>query len=320
MPANVETMFSANRIVPWHGLGKVIEEAPDSVAAIKLAGLDWDVVQTPIFARKQGGGAEGEFETIPNYFANVRSDNNNALGIVTGRYQIVQNREAFTFTDSLISEGEVKYETAGSLKEGRQVWMLARMNREYDILGDKFDPYLCFVNSHDGTGAVRVMMTPIRVVCQNTLNIAMRQANRAWSSTHVGDMASKMAQAQMTLGLATEYMDALNEEANILAGISVSPAQVKEILDELLPVSTKTSERQANTLFMKRQSIEQALKADDISRFNGTGWAVVNAVSDFVTHTEPYRKTQTFRENQFARVVNGDVLFDKTYQLLKAVA
>lgn len=310
MPALIDSMMSV-RQVPWHGLGKVIEDAPDSKEAIKIAGLDWDVTPVPIYT------SNGQ---IPNHIANIRSDNDSVLGIVTERYNIVQNRDAFTFTDSLIAEGEVRYETAGSLRDGRQIWMLAKMKDEYDILGDKFDSYICFINSHDGTGAVRVLMTPIRVVCKNTLNLAIKHATRSWSTTHVGDIAAKMSQAQKTLGLATSYMHGLNEEANKLVDVKISQNQFIEVLNELLPIDSRTNERAANNILLKREGIQRAMREEDISKFNGSAWQVINAVSDFVGHSAPQRNTTTYRENSFARIAAGDTLFDKTYALLKAVA
>ncbi|WP_336784055.1 DUF932 domain-containing protein [Paenibacillus illinoisensis] len=310
MPANVEEMFSV-RVAPWHGLGKIVKEAPDSAAAIKLAGLDWDVIQSPVYVDDQ---------KVDNYFANKRSDNNEVLGIVTGRYSIVQNSEAFAFTDSLIKEGEVKYETAGSLKDGRQVWMLAKMEQEYSILGDKFDPYMCFINSHDGTGAVRVLMTPIRVVCQNTLNAALAGAKRAWSTTHVGNMADKLEDAKNTLMYAGHYMNKLEEDAHRLTDIKLTAEKYGEIINEILPITVKTSERQAKVIQLRRDAILHAMKADDIRKFAGTGWGFMNAISDYTTHAEPVRKTETFRDNQFSRVVAGDKLFDLAYTVLNKVA
>lgn len=318
MPAMImenDMIFSASRVVPWHGLGIVVEEAPDSEAAIKLAKLDWEVQQKPVYFN-----AGDTYNVAPNYIANVRSDTQEVLGIVSERYQIVQNQEAFGFTDALISGGDVRYETAGSLKNGRQVWMLGKMNQDFEILGDKVDPYLCFVNSHDGTGAIRVLMTPVRVVCKNTLNMAIAQASRSWSTTHVGDIASKMKEAERTLGLATAYMEKLNENANELVDIYVNESRFNEILDELLPIDQRVNERAMNTVLRKREAIQRAMKADDIAKFRGTGWQVINAVSDFITHAEPARRTKTFEENRFAKVVGGDTLFDKTYQLLLAVA
>lgn len=310
MPALIDSMMSV-RQVPWHGLGEIVKEAPDSVAAIKLAGLDWDVIQSPVFVN----GKQAD-----NYFANTRSDNDEILGIVTGRYSIVQNSEAFAFTDALIKEGAVKYETAGSLKGGRQVWMMAKMEKEYSILGDKFDPYLCFTNSHDGTGAVRVMMTPIRVVCQNTLNAAIAGAKRSWSTSHVGEIAAKLEDAKKTLTYGEAYMSSLEEDAARLADIKITGDMYGEIINALLPITIKTSEREKKTIETKREGILHAMKQDDIKRFAGTGWGFMNAVSDFTTHAEPMRKTKTYEANRFSRVVEGDSLFDLAYLMLNKVA
>ena len=121
MSANVETMFYT-REKPWHGLGTKVMEAPTSEDALILAGLNWNVVQQPICTNFG--------EMIPGYKANIRDSDGKVLGVVGERYQVLQNREAFAFTDELLGEG-VKYETAGALKEGRQVWLLARLPREY---------------------------------------------------------------------------------------------------------------------------------------------------------------------------------------------
>ena len=155
MPANVETMFYV-RETPWHNLGINVDEAPTSESALILSGLNWNVVQKTIFTNDN--------DLIPNYKVNLRETDNRILGVVTDRYKIVQNREAFAFTDSLLGEG-VTYETAGSLQNGKKVWLLARLPENYKILGDDVCPYLVFSNSHDGSGAIRICMTPIRVVC-----------------------------------------------------------------------------------------------------------------------------------------------------------
>ena len=126
MPANVETMFSV-RETPWHGLGRIIMDAPASREALELAGLDWQVESRNIYS---GTGA-----MIPGYRADVRSTDDAVLGVVSDRYRIVQNEEAFQFTDDLLGEG-VTYETAGSLQGGKKVWMLARLPRKYLIAGD----------------------------------------------------------------------------------------------------------------------------------------------------------------------------------------
>ena len=162
MAALVETMFSV-REKPWHGLGTIVSEAPDSQKALELAGLDWNVIQKDIIT-------SDESSVIPGFKANVRDTDNSVLGIVTDRYKVVQNSEAFAFTDELLGEG-VRYETAGSLQDGRRTWLLARLPHQYIINGEEISPFLVFMNAHDGSSAIKVAMTPVRVVCSNTLNL-----------------------------------------------------------------------------------------------------------------------------------------------------
>ena len=191
MPANVETMFSV-RETPWHGLGRIIMDAPASREALELAGLGWQVESRNIYS---GTGA-----MIPGYRANVRSTDDAVLGVVSDRYRIVQNEEAFQFTDDLLGEG-VTYETAGSLQGGKKVWMLARLPRKYLIAGDQVEPYLVIFNSHDGSSGVKVAMTPIRVVCQNTLNLALNTAKRSWTARHTENVLLRVQDARETLQL-----------------------------------------------------------------------------------------------------------------------
>lgn len=178
MAANVETMFYT-RQKPRHGLGTMVQEAPTSKDALILAGLDWQVIQKPIITE--------DGIPISGFKANLRETDNRVLGVVTDRYRTIQNHDAFAFTDSLLGEG-VTYETAGSLQNGRRVWMLAKLPQRYIISGDEITPYLVFMNAHDGTGAIKAAMTPIRVVCMNTLNLALSTAKRSWSTNHVGDI------------------------------------------------------------------------------------------------------------------------------------
>ena len=218
MAANVETMFSV-RERPWHGLGTVVESAPSSKEALELAGLDWQVHQKDISVLWG--------RTIPGYKANVRDIDGAVLGVVTDKYRVVQNEDAFAFTDELLGEG-VKYETAGSLNGGRKVWILARLPREYVISGERISPYLVFSNTHDGSGAIRVAITPIRVVCNNTLNLALARAERSFSMIHTGNINEKFEEAKKTLFMADTYMEELGKEFERLRNIKVSDAQVEE--------------------------------------------------------------------------------------------
>lgn len=245
MSANVESMFYV-RETPWHGLGTRVIEAPSSEDALIAAGLNWNVIQEPIYT--------GENEPISGYKANVRDSDRRVLGVVTDRYKVVQNHEAFAFTDELLGQG-VRYETAGSLQEGRKVWLLAHMPHEYIISGERISPYLLFSNTHDGSGAVRIALTPIRVVCNNTLNLALRTAERSWSMIHTGDIRSKMKEASDTLFKAERYMDELGKEFENLRMHKLSDQEVMDYIEILLPIEDGSTPQQVRN--MKRLQIYQ---------------------------------------------------------------
>lgn len=309
MAANVESMFYV-RETPWHGLGIKVNAAPDSREALIAAGLDWDVIQEPIYTdqRKQ----------IPGYRVNVRESDRRVLGVVSERYKIVQNRDAFAFTDDLLGKG-VRYETAGSLQNGRKVWLLARMPHEYIVMGEQVAPYLIFFNSHDGTGAIKVAMTPIRVVCQNTLNLALHTAKRSWSMIHTGNIQDKMREARDTLLLAENYMDNLGKEVEVLRKKELTDRQVMDYIDILLPIKEGSTPQQIRN--MKRLQEDMKMRyfdAPDLKNVGNNAYRFINAVSDFATHVEPLRKTKNYQENLFAKTVEGNPLIDTAYQMVAA--
>ena len=324
MAANVETMFYVGE-TPWHGLGQEIDHCLTSEEAIKVAGLDWDVIPKPIYDEL---GRE-----ISGYKVNQRSSDNKNLGIVINRYAIVQNRDAFAFTDALLGEG-VTYETAGSLASGKRVWMLAKMEGT-TLAEEKIDPYLVFTNSHDGTGAIRVAITPVRVVCQNTLNLALSRASRHWSCVHKGDIQSKLDEARFTLQNAEAYMKALEEEFGELKRKKVTEEQVRNMTNKLLELefndlfkkAVKTGKVVEFKELAKQQKYEEKLnrKRDDILNIyfdkpdlKGTehsAFRFINAVSDYATHTTDHKNTKNYRENLFMRTIDGNGLIDTSYQL-----
>ena len=308
MAANVETMFYT-REKPWHGLGTMVAEAPNSKDALRLAGLNWKVLQEPVYTENE--------ELIQGYKANVRDTDRKVLGVVTDRYKVIQNEEAFAFTDTLLGEG-VRYETAGSLQEGRRVWMLARLPREFIIGGERISPYMVFSNTHDGSGAVKTALTPIRVVCNNTLNLALRTAKRSWSMIHTGDISGKIEEAKNTLLLADEYMTALGQEFENLRKIKLSEKQVLDYIKILLPMEENYSLLQKRGVEKLRADMKMRyFDAPDLKDVGNNGYRFVNAVSDFATHSTPRRKTANYKENIFARTADGNPMIDRAYQLVK---
>lgn len=308
MSANVETMFSV-REKPWHGLGTIVEEAPTSTEAIKLAGLDWNVISTDVIVN--GKIAE-------NYKANVRSSDNKLLGIVGNKYSIVQNSEAFTFTDNLVNEG-MKYETAGSLKDGKRIWLLGKLPAE-KILDDEVIPYVCFTNTHDGSGAVKVIMTPVRVVCNNTLNLALEKAKRSWSTRHIGNINDRLDEAKRTLELSNNYMKELSTVADEFANSKITEEQFTKITEELFPIVTEDTDRKKANMKQCRDNFTACYFAPDIAKFMNTKWGVINAATDFVDHITPNRKTESYQENNWGRIMDGHIIVDTTMLKLLAMS
>ena len=309
MAANVESMFYV-RETPWHGLGTRVKEAPSSKDALIYAGLDWKVIQEPVYTDSQ--------ELIEGYKANVRDSDRRVLGVVTDRYKVIQNEEAFAFTDALLGEG-VRYETAGSLQGGKKVWMLARMPHEYIITGERISPYLLFSNTHDGSGAIKVALTPIRVVCNNTLNLALSTAKRSWSMIHTGDIQGKLQEAKDTLLLADRYMDSLGKEFENLRMKSMTDKQVMEYIEVLLPMEEDGTMKQKRNIEHLREDLKMRyFDAPDLQDVGKNAYRFINAVSDFATHAQPLRKTANYKENLFARTVEGNPMIDKAYQMVCA--
>lgn len=309
MAANVESMFYV-RETPWHGLGTRVNETLHSKEALTAAGLDWKVLQEPIYTDQK--------EIITGYKANVRDSDRQVLGVVTDRYKVVQNREAFAFTDELLGEG-VRYETAGSLQGGKKVWLLAHMPHEYIISGERISPYLVFSNSHDGSGAIKVAITPIRVVCQNTLNLALSTAKRSWSMIHTGDIKGKMQEAKETLFMAETYMDHLGKEFDTLRRKKLTDQQVMDYIEVLLPLEDGSTPQQIKNMKRLREDMKiRYFDAPDLKDVGKNAYSFVNAVSDFATHAEPLRRTANYKENLFSRTVEGNPLIDKAYQMMLA--
>lgn len=311
MAANVETMFSV-REKPWHGLGTIVMDAPESKEAIQMAGLDWAVLQRDVFTE--------DGYLIPGYKVNVRDNDFATLGIVSDRYKIVQNDEAFAFTDNLLGEG-VTYETAGSLQGGKKVWLLAKLPQKYIIAGDEITPYFVIMNSHDGTCSIKAAMTPIRVVCQNTLNLALTTAKRIWTTKHTENIFNRMTEAEDTILLAEKYMTELGKGIDELSKIKLSDRKVMEYMEQFFPVTEDMSDiKKKNNIRLLNDMKARYFDAPDLKDIGKNGYKFINAISDFATHAEPIRKTKNYKENLFLNTVEGNALIDKGYQMMKAIA
>ncbi len=328
--SNVETMFDANnRPMPWENLGEKIFGALNSKDAIKAAKLDWFVYPMPVYSEICYPGRDPfkrKMKIAENFVANVRDIDDEILGIVSPKYKIIQNTEAFAFTDELLGNHNIVYETAGSIDGGKRIWLLARIPAMFKIFDDDIDPYIVFTNTHDGSGAVKVIMTPVRVVCKNTLNLALQTAKRCWSASHIGNVKEKMIMARETLFNAKNYMDYLILSAKKLYKIKLATEKVEAIIDALLPIRKDgKKEHIVNTERRRKDLMNRFKNAPDLQNYKGTGYALINAVSDYASHQPFYEaftkgnikkntSIQNLRERNFVRNIDGMELLDKAYK------
>lgn len=311
MAHQVESMFSANRIKPWHyeltkDVTKIIQEAPNSHDALVAAGLDWTVEGRPIY--------DANGNVIRGFKANTRSSDDKVLGIVTDRYQVVQNIDAFQFTDNLIG-GDVRYETAGSLNGGKRVWMLAKMPTK-KVAGDEVETFVAFCNTFDGSGSVKAIVTPVRIVCANTMSIALSTAKRSWSMRHRGDIQGKLEEARDTLELTEMYMHELDKQAERWANVTVNEDQLQQLLNKLFPEKAEATERQKRLIQQDKDNFMVCYFAPDIVKFQNTAWGVINAASDMATHMAPKRQTANYEANRWGKIMDGTTLLDSVVDML----
>lgn len=324
----VETMFNAsNRPMPWDDLrdSKSVVGALNSKEAIVAAGLDWIVRPMPVFAEISYMGKNPSMKRAEHYVANVRDKDDRVLGIVTDKYKIVQNTEAFAFTDKLLGGHNIEYETAGSIDDGKRIWLLAKIPAMFKIFDDDIEQYLVFTNTHDGNGSVKVAMTPIRVVCRNTLNLALKEAKRCWFMTHLGNISKKMDMASLTLFNAKNYMEFLKKSAEELNKIRLSPFEIAKIIDYLLPIKEDGGEEHKENVKQRQTDLfNRFLHAPDLQNYDSTGYRLINAVSDYASHQPFYelsfkakvkeKSIASLRERNFIKNIDGIDLVDKAYK------
>lgn len=294
MPHEVETMVSA-RGVPWHGLGEVVEKAMTAKEALILAGLDWDVELVPVFARVTDldHSAEPTYEylKVEDHWASVRDTDKSVLGIVGARYKPVQNRDLFSFLDDLVGSGDAHYETAGSLLKGRRVFMTAKIPKEVRIGGEvPVDLFLVVASSHDGSLALTAMVTPVCVVCMNTLNMAIRGARQRWSIRHTESAEGRIAQAREALSLTFAYTDEWQAQMDRLAAEEFTKAEFEGLVRDVFP-----STREIRAPFTEEQYamigvLESSPNITDGLRY--TKWGALMAVTEHLDWGRDFRSSR----------------------------
>jgi phage/plasmid-like protein (TIGR03299 family) len=299
----------------WHGLGTVVDEAPSSAEAIKLARLEWEVMQQPIYtdSAQQTLAGGPDKAKVAGWTANVRKDTGEVLGVVTDRYKPVQNVEAFSFCDGLLADGIIRYESAGAMRGGKIIWLLAQMPGRTDEVaeGDTLRRFILFVNSHDGSRAALVLPTSVRVVCMNTLRLALGKGRaNALRIRHTGEIDGKLDAARQAVGLVNSMFDANLGTARKLASRRLVHNDFIAYIDRLMPLGETDSERAKKHRQEVRAKIKRNFYSDhrqQLGAIRQSAWAAFNSVTQFVDHQAERRggTTKQRAENGFCSVTLG---------------
>ena len=222
----------------WHGLGQILQDNPTSSEAMQQAGLDYRVKKMPLYTGDNGRRidptgihAESSLITVPHYFASVRTDSAAPLGVVGKDYQIVQNQDAFTFFDSIAQAEGIHYETAGALGAGERIFITAKMPGTIRVgKEDLIERYIFLTNSHDGSGSITAAFTPVRIVCQNTLNAALNSKTSVVRIRHTSGAQQRLAQAHSIMGLASRSSEQAEAVFNRWAKVRISDPELKKLI------------------------------------------------------------------------------------------
>jgi phage/plasmid-like protein (TIGR03299 family) len=281
---------------PWHRLGTQLKESATAAVAIKAANLDWTVVKRSLLA------FDGKVShPIPDRFAIVREDwygqPKPIFGIVGSEYTPLQNRDAFSFFDDIVGQGAAIYHTAGALGEGERVWILAKLPEEMRVLGEDIaHKYLLLANSHDGSSAVQIKFTPIRVVCQNTLSMALAEG-RTLRVPHLRNLRDRMEQATEVLGIIRRRYQAIELKFRAMAQVKLSDQQVQQYLEQVWPNPPREPEEPRDRRYDEALAKARANRAwaehfchsgtgVEIKGVRGTLWAAYNGVAELVDHRQ----------------------------------
>ena len=264
--------------LPWHGLGTQVSDDISTDGMMEAAGLDWSVTKQPMYYMDD----LGEMGEVPGKSALVRSSDNKVMDIVGQDWNPVQNAEAFEFFREFVDSGDMKMHTAGSLKDGKMVWALAKVNDGFTIKTaqgeDSVESYLLFSNPHQYGKSIDVRFTPIRVVCNNTLTLSLNQNVDQY--VRMGHQRPFNAEdAMATLGMAHKKLETYKEAAEYLCQKSYTSEQMVEYFNQVFP---SASDRDSNKSRVAQEVMHTQAGAN---LGEGTFWQLFNTVTYMTDHT-----------------------------------
>lgn len=288
---NGRVSFAARGEKAWHGLGQYVSEAMTSEQAIELGGLNYTVEKRPLYAP----GWAGTMVEAEGHYGNVRTDTNEILGIVKGRYQIVQNKDAFGFFDAIIDQGEAIFETAGALGKGERIFVTAKLPDDMLVRGEKVEKYIMLTNSHDGTSTIIAGFTPIRVVCNNTLTAALKNLDNKVSISHTASAESRLKEASRVMGIASKYMNEVNTTFDSMSTRKLSDLEMKYFIETVMKNGAKEDKSDKEASTRMKNLVDQVYSfaithpTQTTEAAYRTLWGAYNGISGYYNFLKDYK-------------------------------
>lgn len=293
------------RTATWEAVGSNISAATSVEEALKISGLDYIVEKVPVFLENG--------TPLPGAFCTKKEGTNDTFGVVGSQFEIIQNQEALSFVDNLVSEG-LTFVKAG--ENHKMLYLIGKLP-SIEVLGDEVTPYLIFQNSHNGSTTLKATIAPLRIVCQNQFNLTFRKAVNKISLRHTKSIKGRLHTAQQVLLQNTEYLSEFQKQALGLAQEKVSKKQVDTLLDGIFEIKPEFNPTQVRRMEEKRDRFLSAYQADDNQNFLGTKWGLINAYTDFVTHKPLRKETPQALENHFIKTTLKGSINDFVHQVSK---
>jgi phage/plasmid-like protein (TIGR03299 family) len=280
--------------LPWHGLGKPVQGRQDGASMQEAAQLNWQVVKQPLLTPVVNGTG---FVDVPYKVATVRSTDSHVLGVVGPTYTVIQNDEMFAFAEALMKTGEtVLFETAGALNDGKIVFALASVpERGITIDGDpqgQIMPYLILNSGHDGLRAFQAAFTPVRVVCRNTLNMALAGAVSVYKVRHTVKAADRVEAARRALRVNVEYIETLKAVSEELMRRPMTINDVKKFTVKLIPSTAEDDEKAVKAQRQRDAIVALYLNSANLSGIGDNAYRLMQAVAEYFDWQRDYRKTK----------------------------
>ena len=273
---------------PWHSLGTKLDKPATAEEAIHAAHLDFTVEKFRLRTTPNNLSVE-------SHFATVRTDTMDVLGVVGSRYEPIQNKDAFTTFDALVGEGEAIYHTAGALGKGERIWLLAKLPEYIRVNGnDIVEKYLLLVNSHDGSSTVRAKLTPIRVVCENTLSLALSGAEQEVHVRHTLNAKEKLKEAHEILGLTNKLYEQLDAIFNRMSERKLQQPELTDYVKTVFPENPDSKDH-AWVRKVRDKVFELVESGQGAEASRGTLWGAYNAVTEYVDHYRHAKRDETAR-------------------------